>query len=513
MSREPVGYNRSAMPADDAARLQRLREKIAHLPKTPGVYLFKDAQGTVLYIGKARDLRARVASYLQDSADLLNTRGPEIAHMAALAADFDFLDCETEVDALLTESRLIKDIRPPYNERLKDDKTFPYLEITTGDDFPGVYVTRKPRPAGSRLYGPFVSAGGLRDAVNALQKVFKFRTCELDVRADDERRRFFRPCLLHAINQCTAPCADLIGREAYLADVRRLIRFLNSKRSVVLREMRKEMRQVAAEHRFEDAAVLRDRIQAIEALSLSGDVDEHVQPEVFFVDPRAGLEKLQQLLALPEPPRIIEGLDIATLHGEASVGALVCFIDGKPHKNGYRRFKIKTVGGVDDYGMIREVLARRYKYAAIAEELYPDVILIDGGLGHLHSALATFDDMRRAVETEGGRAVRPPMVLALAKREELVYVQARQRPLRLARNNPALRLLQHIRDEAHRFGQHYHHLLRRKLAFEADIAAGRRPPRATPAADAPARGARRSRQRPAEGVIIEPDPSQSPPAE
>jgi excinuclease ABC subunit C len=468
----------AVVPADDTERVQRLRDKIGKFPKSPGVYLMKDRDGVVLYVGKARDLRSRVSSYFQNSTDLLASRGPEIAHMAALVEDIDFLESETEVDALLAENRLIKDIQPRYNERQKDDKSFPYLEITTGDDFPAVYVTRQPRLRGVKLYGPFIAAAGLREAMNALQKVFKFRTCELDIREGDEKRRFFRPCLLHAINQCTAPCAAYISKEAYAADIRRLMRFLNSKRSVVLRQMTREMEAAAAEKRYEDAAVLRDRIKAIQSLALSGDPDEDVQPEVFYIDPRTGLDRLQRVLGLPDAIRIIEGIDIATLHGEASVGSLVCFIDGKPYKAGYRRFRIKHVEGMDDYAMIREVIVRRYKHAAISEELFPDVILIDGGLGQLHAALEAFDSMYKAIELEGGRATRPPMVVALAKREELLYVQARREPLRLSRNNEALRLIQQIRDEAHRFGQHYHHLLRRKKAFDEDVAAGRRPPRA-----------------------------------
>lgn len=457
-------------------RIRRLREKIARFPRGPGVYLMKDRAGRVLYVGKARDLRSRVSSYFQNSADLLASRGPEIAHMAALVEDIDFLDCETEVDALLTENRLIKDLQPPFNERLRDDKTFPYLEITTGDDFPGVYVTRKPRVKGSRLYGPFTSAAGLRDAVNALQKVFKFRTCELEIRADDPKRRFFRPCLLHAIHQCTAPCADLITREAYLRDIRRLIQLLNSKRSVLLRQLKREMDRASAAQRYEEAAVLRDRIRAIQALSLSGDVHEDVQPEVFYIDPRAGLERLRGLLGLEATPRIIEALDIATLHGEESVGSVVSFIDGRPFKAGYRRFRIRHVEGMDDYAMIREVIVRRYRHAATAEELFPDVILIDGGLGQLHAALEAFEGLHRAIEIEQGSARRPPMVVSLAKREELVYVQARSRPVRLPRSDPGLRLLMQIRDEAHRFGQHYHHILRRKRLFDEDVKAGRRPP-------------------------------------
>jgi excinuclease ABC subunit C len=495
------------MPSSD--HLTRLREIISNLPKTPGVYLMKDADGKVLYVGKARDLRSRVASYFQLSADLLNTRGPEIAHMAALVRDIDFLDCETEVDALLTENRLIKDIQPQYNERLKDGKSFPYLEITTRDDFPGVFVTRQPRPKGTKLYGPFTSAAGVRDAVNALQRVFKFRTCELDIRADDAKRRFFRPCLLHAIKQCTAPCADIISKQSYGKDIKRLVRLLNSKRSVLMRQLNREMTAAAEQRDYEEAAVLRDRIKAIQSLELSGNVDEHVQPEVFYVDPADGLEKLRKLLDLSETPRIVEGIDIATLQGESSVGSLVCFIDGKPFKNGYRRYKIKTVEGMDDYAMIREVIARRYRHAAAAEELYPDVILIDGGLGQLHAALEAFEHLRQALEADGHDAVRPAMVVSLAKREELVYVQAQSQPHKLPRNNTGLRLLQQVRDEAHRFGQHYHHILRRKRTFNEDVKAGRKPPQVARKSSSTT-GRKKSRGTKAD-PIIEEDFTQMPP--
>ena len=448
-------------------RVEKLRKRIGLFPKAPGVYLMKDAKGRVLYVGKAKDLRARASSYFQDSADLLKTRGPDIARMVAKVVDVDFLECDTEVDALLQENRLIKDIQPPHNAQLKDGKTFPYLEITTGDDFPGVYVTRKPRWRGSKLYGPFISVGALRDAVNALQKVFRYRTCELDIREDDEKRRFFRPCLLHSIKQCTAPCGDRISREDYRRDIERLKRFMASKRSVVLREMEKEMKSAASALGFEEAARIRDRIKAIQKLALSGDASEDVQPEVFYVDPRKGLERLAQVLESESVPRIIEGIDIANLQGDESVGSLVCFIDGKPFKSGYNRFRIKTVQGQDDYAMIREVVQRRYRRAGEGEELYPDVIMIDGGLGQLHAALEACDEA----------FVQPPMVVALAKREEEIYTQSRQRAIRLPRSDPGLRLLQQVRDEAHRFAQHYHHILRSKRQFDEDIKAGRRPPR------------------------------------
>ncbi|HSW45336.1 MAG TPA: excinuclease ABC subunit UvrC [Phycisphaerae bacterium] len=453
-------------PEPVAGTLQGLLTRIRRLPKAPGVYLFKDGQGRVLYVGKAKDLRSRVSSYFQSSADLMRSRGPEIVRMIGLTVDVDFLDCETEVDALLKENRLIKDIQPPFNERQRDDKTFPYIEITMSDDFPAVYITRKPRPKGSKLFGPFVSVAGLREAVNNLQRVFQFRTCELEIVEGDDSRRHFRPCLLHAIKRCTAPCAALVSKADYRKDIDRLKRFLASKRSVVIRQLKKEMDEAAAVRGYEQAAHIRDQIKALEALSLSGDPEADVQPEVFFVDPADGLNRLGRILELEQPPRTIEGIDIANLQGDESCGSLVCFIDGKPFKSGYRRFKIKTVQGIDDYAMIREVITRRYRYAASGEELYPDVILIDGGLGQLHAALDAFADMD----------IRPPMVVSLAKREEELYIQARKAPIRLQRNDAALRLLQQVRDEAHRFVQHYHHILRRKRVFDEDVAAGRLPP-------------------------------------
>jgi len=447
-------------------RSTKIREQIAALPKSPGVYLMKDREGRVLYVGKAKDLRVRVASYFQPSADLLNTRGPDICRMVANVHEVDHLECDSEVDALLKENRLIKDIQPPHNVMLKDGKSFPYIEITTSDDFPGVFVTRNPRHKGSKLYGPFLSVTGIRDAVNALQKVFKFRTCELDIREADESRRFFRPCLLHAINQCTAPCAALVSKEDYRKDIDRLKKLLASKRRALISQLTTEMNEASAGLRFEEAATVRDRLKAIQSLSLSGDVREDHQPEVFYIDPREGLQKLADLLGLDAPPRSMECTDIAHLQGSETVGSIVCFIDGKPFKAGYKRFKIKTVTGIDDYAAIREVLTRRYRYAAGGEELYPDVILIDGGLGQLHAGLAAFEEMD----------LRPPMVISLAKREEEVFIQARSAPVRLPRNSPALRLLQHMRDEAHRFAQHYHHTLRKKRTFDKDVNEGRHPP-------------------------------------
>ena len=437
-------------------RLSRLLKKARGLPDKPGVYLMKDAKGVVIYVGKAAKLPDRVSSYFVPSADLGSAKQP----MLDVVHDFEYLECEGEWEALLTENRLIKDTHPRFNVRLTDDKTFPYLAITQREDFPRVFVTRSPAdPAlkGARIFGPFAHAGALREAVQLLQRVFKFPTCKLDIVEGDEKNKFFRPCLLYSINQCTAPCADKIGKELYKADVNHFIRFLDSKRTVVVNEMKSEMQQAAAELRFEKAAVLRDQIKALEKLDARADRSDQWQPEteIGYIDPKKSLKSLQKTLGMDEAVRCIEAIDIAHLQGGETVGSKVCFVDGRPLKSEYRRFKIMTANN-DDYTSIREVVSRRYREAGAGHELYPDVILIDGGLGQLHAALEAFDSLE----------VSPPMVISLAKKEELIYVQRRAEPIRLGRDNLGLKLCQAIRDEAHRFAQHYHHVLRRKKTLE-----------------------------------------------
>ncbi len=433
-------------------KTDRIRRIIKDFPAGPGLYFMKGPGDKILYIGKAKSLRSRVASYFQQGGDLFASRGPKIVEMVNKVETVDYIETVNEIDALLKEARLVKDIRPPYNTDLVDDKTFPYLEITTRDDFPGVYITRKPRPRGSRLFGPFTSAKDLRAVLILLQKIFKFRTCKLEIRKDDPKRRFFRPCLLYSIRQCTAPCGDKIEKDEYKKLIGDLVKFLRSKRSTILRQLRKQMDEASRAFEYEKAAMFRDRIRLIERLDHRGTPDEDVQPEVFAADPTEALVQLRKILKTTEPVRIIEGIDVANIAGAEAVGSLVKFIDGKPFKSGYRRFKIKTVKGIDDYAMIAEVVKRRYKYALKGEELWPDLVLIDGGLGHLRAAQKAFDEMEAP-------AVK---IASLAKREEEIYLQETNKPLKLPSNAPARKLLQYIRDEAHRFAQHYHHILRSK---------------------------------------------------
>lgn len=429
-------------------------EKVKQFPTTPGVYLMKDAQGRVLYVGKAKNLRARASSYfLKTAAD-----DRRIRDWIGEVADVDFLPAESEVDALLVEARLVKDIQPKYNRDLKDDKSFPYLQITTGEDFPRVNFTRQPKDRGVKLYGPFTSANSLRGAIQVLQRIFKFRTCSLDIEEGDARWRWFRPCLLHSINQCTAPCNLRIDSEAYKKDIQRLKLFLDGKKDVVVKEVEEEMREASKALQFEKAARLRDELKALQTLSLRGDLAKHAQPEVFYVDPRRGLKGLKQVLGLESIPRTIDCVDIAHLGGTETVGSLVTFVDGLPFKPGYRRYKIKSVAGIDDFASIREVVTRRIKGLQERDEPFPDVFLIDGGKGQLNAALAAFDSLKIA----------PPTLISLAKREEEVFLPGESESIMLSRRSYALRLLQYVRDEAHRFAQHYHHMLRKKRTFDDD---------------------------------------------
>jgi len=428
-------------------------EKVKQFPPSPGVYLMKDAQGRVIYVGKAKNLRNRAGHYFTKAAE----QDRRTADMVRLIADVDFLPADTEVDALLMEARLVKDIQPRFNIDLKDNKSFPYLQIRMREEFPRVEFTRTPRRRGVKLYGPFTSAKSLRAAIQVLQRVFQFRTCSLDISSKDSRWRWFRPCILHSIRQCTAPCNFRVSREDYRKQIRRLRLILSGKKNRLIKEMQAEMTAAAKELKFEKAGKLRDEIDALNSLSLRGEVDKNVQPEVFQIEPRKGMVGLRKILGLAKTPRTIEGVDIAHLSGEEMVASLVSFIDGLPFKPGYRRYRIRTVEGIDDFASIREVVSRRFRNADRKgsyeeEHIFPDILLIDGGKGQLNAALEVFKVLGRE----------PPCLISLAKREEEIFRPGESEPIKLSRHAAALRLLQYVRDEAHRFAQHYHHILRRK---------------------------------------------------
>jgi excinuclease ABC subunit C len=441
----PAVSDQTPDPRDPAA-------KAREFPTTPGVYLMKDGGGNVIYVGKAKNLRSRASSYFGKDA----VNDPRIRDWIGLVRDVDYIETSDAIAAVFTEARMIKDLRPRFNKDLKDDKTFPYLQIRTREEFPRVEITRKPRRKGVRLYGPFTGTKHLRLAVDLLQRLFQFRTCSLDIKSGEDRWKWFRPCLLHSIRRCTAPCNYRVSREEYRAQIKKLIFVLEGKKHKLIARMEREMLAASEALNFEKARRIRDEIVALEKLDMRGDAKTDVQPEVFPIDPKKGLKGLQKVLGLPSTPRTIEGMDIAHLSGQDTVASLVSFLDGVPFKPGYRRFKIKTVEGVDDFASMREVVTRRFRRLRDEDEVFPDILLIDGGKGQLNAALEAFRTL----------GIDPPCLLSLAKQEEEIFRPGDAESIRLSKHSAALRLLQYVRDEAHRFAQHYHHMLRRKRFTE-----------------------------------------------
>jgi excinuclease ABC subunit C len=509
---------------------------LGQVPSSPGCYLFKDGHGTILYIGKARDLRKRVSSYFQrDSPD------PRIRAMVEKVDSVDFMVTDNEVEALVLENNLVKRHQPRYNIDLRDAKTYAYIMLTK-EAFPRIMMARRPTGDGS-YFGPFVSARERDHVLRALKRAFGLRTC---------RRLPKRACLRHHMGSCSAPCIGGITPEEYALRVKRVESILRGGSSELLSDLQNEMAERSRDRDFEGAMVVRDQIEAVEHLATRQKVerrrdhdediinyletDERVYLMLFSVERgtlaekeefifgaspefleeflvqyysdhpppkelilpnpvslpvidflalqrgnrvqvtipvkgekkqlldlvRKNLEQtffgeklrlgaLGEALHLPGPPSAIECFDISHLSGTSTVGSMVRFVDGRPEKKGYRRFRIRTVGGVDDTAAISEVVRRRYSRLVREGQKLPDLVIIDGGKGQLAAARAALSGVKVDVP-----------LISIAKREEEVYAPGFSFPLPLDRKSPASLLIREIRDEAHRFAVAYHRLLRRK---------------------------------------------------
>lgn len=554
-------------------------EQLKQLPASPGVYLMRDAEGTILYVGKAANLHHRVRSYFGAGPKL----SPKLIRMVARMADLDFFVTNTEQEALILEYNLIKRHRPRYNVRLKDDKTFPYLKISLNEEWPRVYFTRRVQEDGGRYFGPFASAKSVRQTLKALRKIFPFRSCAKIITGTDPRA-----CLEYHLGQCVGPCIGAADREEYSLIVRQVILFLEGKQERVIRELESRMKKAAESLDFERAAQLRDQVKAMErviegqriAATVRGEQDviafatekDHACVQVFFVRsgrligresfvlqgtsseesrqimssfvkqfyssaayvppvlllqhpledratiegwleskrrgkvsievPRRGNKKqlvnivaenaeqgLQQLkltqpatpstieaalaeikreLRLPRLPSRIECYDISNIQGQAAVGSMVVFQEGKAKPAHYRRFRIKTVPGANDYAMLEEVLRRRFKRSHLLAGdtaapdswgIRPDLVLIDGGKGQLSAA-------RSAMEDTGAASV---PVASLAKEREEVFIPDEAEPILLPASSAGLQLLQRLRDEAHRFALGYHRKVRQKESLVSSL--------------------------------------------
>jgi len=431
-------------------------KRLSGIPADPGCYIFVDAAGEELYVGKAKNLRRRVSSYFQR-----HDRHPaRTLRLVTETADFRVLPCDSEVEALLLENQLIKELRPRFNIKLKDDKDYPLLAITR-EPFPRVFITRDRDLEAVDYYGPFGSASELRRAYHFLMRVFQFRVCTLDIQPDDPRRTNFRPCLNYHIKRCSAPCTTHIDEHEYGEDMRALRTLLTGrggKRELVQR-LEERMGAASAAQRYEDAARFRDQLKALHGLKERGRLRDYDAPAAPVIAADRALDSLVRDLHLAESPRIIEGFDIAHLMGSEVVGSKVQFVDGVPNKDGYRRYRIRgdaiTGPGNDDVAAMREVVGRRARRLFSEGGPAPGLWLIDGGLGQV----------RAASEAVAEAGLETPVLLGLAKKEEiLVWPDGSE--TRLSRRHPGLKLLMFIRDEAHRFSRRYHHLLRHKAVSE-----------------------------------------------
>ncbi len=541
----------------------QLAERIRRLPDRPGIYVFKDAAGRVLYVGKAKSLRKRGASYLGASPE------PRIAAMIDEAADVESLVTDSEAEALLLENTWIKRRKPRYNVLLRDDKTYPYLKLTAGP-YPRIAFTRRIRDDGAEYFGPYLPGGLARKAIKLVQKLFEIRVCRIPIDGS-----LPRPCLYYDMRRCLGPCVDgLTTREAYDEAVAAARLFLSGRTAELARRLKREMRQAAEALEYEAAARLRDLVQEVEAVSQRGklaslrgeDIDVYgskvaggsaavavlvmrggqildrrelfwegrqgvseaavlsellpqiydrtsfIPKEIHLPVPIEGDEALGQWLSerkgervylrlpargpkaqrvalarrnaeqafrrrfrlsgavdpalalkqrldLAEPPRRIEGFDVSNFQGDHIVASLVVWEEGRMRKSDYRSFNIRGLSGPDDFASLRQAVARRYRRRLEEVGLMPDLILIDGGRGQLNAALEALAEL----------GVEETPVVGLAKREEEIFVPERPEPLHLERTDPALKLLQQVRDEAHRFAVDRHRRRRSKRQLASGL--------------------------------------------
>jgi excinuclease ABC subunit C len=563
------------MPTEDGAPTQAERaaqtpeERLAVVPGAPGVYLLKDAQAKVIYVGKAVNLRSRIRSYLRGGDERSQVR-----FLVGRLADFETLVTASEKEALILENNLIKQYRPRYNIRLKDDKSYVSVKVTVGEPWPRVLVTRRIVKDGSRYFGPFHSASAVRETLDTIRKIFPLRTC-----SDPVFRNRSRPCIEYDIKRCLGPCVLPVDRAVYEEHLRQAMQLLEGRSRDVAAALQTAMQGAAAAERFEDAARLRDQIRAIEKTQERQQVVSHwgvdqdvfglyreggaIEVQVLFVRdgklvanqayafddwelpdadvleavltqfyqatarevpdeillpvaisdapvrveylserrgrkvgilvPQRGdklrliemaqanarqsfaerrdaaaegarqVAELQRRLDLQAPPRRIECVDIATFQGGETVGAVVAFADGRPWKDGYRRFRVRSVEGTDDFASVAEVLSRRFRPGAQRGET-PDLLVIDGGLGQLAAAKSVLTEIGLETLPVVGlakeRVARDPLAREIQKRPDRIFLPGRKNPIILRSNSTALFLLQRVRDEAHRFANAYHRKLR-----------------------------------------------------
>jgi excinuclease ABC subunit C len=419
--------------------------RTTNIPNQPGVYLFRDRLGTVIYVGKAKSLRRRLANYFQPGR--LRVADPKLRSLIHSIAFYELFVVRSDAESLLLESRLIKQYGPRYNILLRDDKRFLLIKLDRHAPFPRFQLARVRKDDGCAYFGPYPVASALRDTVDFLTRRFGLRACTPRVPTAED----YEHCHADVIRHCCAPCVAKVTEAEYRQRVAQAVAVIEGDTAALLAELQEKMRQAAAQQQFERAGRWRDVMHNLRTV-FGAQHRTFTRSGVRHYPGEAGVSELQEALALPTPPRHIECFDNSNLLGQYAVSSMVCFRDGAPAKSGYRHYRVKTVQGANDFATMAEIVRRRYR-RVLAEELpRPDLIVIDGGAGQLSAA--------HAVLVELGLGEVP--IIGLAKQQEEVYTTAGGPPLQLDRHAASLRLLQAIRDEAHRFAITFHHDLRRK---------------------------------------------------
>ncbi len=428
-------------------------EKIKQLPQQSGVYLFKDYTGEIIYIGKAISLKNRVSSYFSRS----QSHSAKVSKLIDRIHDVEHINTASEMEALLLESSLVKKYRPYFNTQLKDDKSYPYIQISTGHSFPAIHFIRKNKKGNDekvRFYGPFIDVDVTRVAVKKLRQIFGIRNCS------ERRFKNGRACLDYQIGLCSAPCAGKIDQDNYQKSLKECCLLLTGQHHLLLKELKQEMKIASQLMFYEKAAKIRNTIRMIEKVIIQGRISRsyHRKMKIYQskkindISLKNVLLDLKNYLRLPVIPMHIEAYDISNIHGQIAVGSMVVFQSGFPDKKKYRHFKIRDVKGINDFAMMKEVIFRRFRDWHIKGHILPDLVLLDGGKGQLNIINNTLKELNVKIN-----------VVALAKREEELFKPGEKESILLPRNSEAFFLIQRIRDEAHRFAISYHKKLRSKL--------------------------------------------------
>lgn len=416
------------------------------LPTKPGIYIFRDRFGKIIYIGKAVNLRKRVSQYFQASRNKLVD--PKIRSLINSIDSFDFMVVKSESEALLLESKLIKEYCPHYNTLLRDDKRFFMIKLSINDPFPRLTLARIKKHDGAAYFGPFPHGNALKQTIEFLSSYFKLRLCNTNEPNEKDRKY----CLEAKVKKCSEPCTGKISKEKYASVISELLSILEGKDTSIAGTLKLEMNRYATALNFEKAAIHRDVIENIKSLFRNKNRKFKHTSIPHSKNPQAPIE-LQKILSLKIKPKIIEAVDISNLSDSIAVASIVSFRNGAPDKKNYRRYKIKTLTGINDFAMMKEVVARRYK----RDSALPDLLLVDGGKGQLSCVIQAL--------VESGTKAFP--VVGLAKKNEEIFIPGNKNPLVLEKTNSALKLIMAIRDEAHRFAVDYNRRIRLKRINES----------------------------------------------